>query len=60
MLPIDFVFECDYMSLINFLKAIEDSERMVNIKNLSITSKDDGEKLNCKLNIIIFALEKEQ
>ena len=58
MLPIDFVFECDHMSLINFLKAVENSERMVNMKNLSITSKDDGEKLNCKLNIIIFALEK--
>ena len=60
MLPIDFMFECDYMSLINFLKAIEDSERMINIKNLSITSKDDGEKLNCELNIIIFALDKQQ
>ena len=60
MLPIDFVFECDYMSLINFLKAVENSERMVNMKNLSITSKDDGEKLNCKLNIIIFAIDKQQ
>ena len=60
MLPIDFVFECDYMSLINFLKAVENSERMVNIKNLSITSKDDGDKLNCELNITIFALEKQQ
>lgn len=60
MLPIDFVFECDYIALINFLKAIEDSERMVNIKNLSITSKDDGEKLNCALNIIIFALDKQK
>ena len=60
MLPIDFVFECDYIALINFLKAVENSERMVNIKNLSITSKDDGDKLNCELNVTIFALGKQK
>ena len=59
MLPINVKIECSYISLINFLKAIEDSERMTQIKNLSIVSRENGEKLNCELNIIIFALEKE-
>ena len=56
-LPIDVKIECSYADLMNFLKAIEASERMIDIKNLSIISKDNGEKLNCELNIIIFALE---
>ena len=58
-LPISVKIECGYIPLINFLKAIEDSERMTQIKNLSVISKDDGEKLNCELNMIIFALEKQ-
>ena len=56
-LPINLQIECGYVDLINFLKAIEVSERMIDIKNLSIINKNDGEKLNCELNIIIFALE---
>ena len=59
MLPINVKLECSYISLINFLKAIEDSERLTQIKNLSIISKENGEKLNCELNIIIFALESK-
>ena len=59
MLPINVKIECSYISLINFLKAIEDSERMTQIKNLSIVSRENGEKLNCELNIIIFAFENQ-
>ena len=59
MLPINVKIECSYISLINFLKAIEDSERMTQIKNLSIISRENGEKLNCELNIIIFAFENQ-
>ena len=58
-LPISVKIECGYVQLINFLKAIEDSERLTQIKNLSIVSKDNGERLICELNIIIFALEKQ-
>ena len=58
-LPINVKFEGNYISLINFLESIESSERLINIEEVAITSKDDGERLNCDLNIIIFALESK-
>ncbi|MBR1728667.1 MAG: type 4a pilus biogenesis protein PilO [Selenomonadaceae bacterium] len=58
MLPINLKIDCGYIQLLNFLKAIETNERIMQIKNFSIVSKGDGENLSCELNIIIFALEK--
>ena len=58
MLPINLKIDCGYIQLLNFLKAIETNERITQIKNFSIVSKGDGENLSCELNIIIFALEK--
>ena len=58
MLPINLKIECDYMELINFLKLLETSERLVQIKNFSIDSKDGGEKLICEICLLIFSLER--
>ena len=56
-LPINLKIEGDYFALIKFLESIESSERLMNIEEVSITSKGDGDWLACNLNIIIFALE---
>ena len=57
-LSIDIKIESGYIQLINFLKAIELSERLVSIDNLYIISKDDGNNLNCNINMSIFSLER--
>ena len=57
-LPINLKIEGDYFALIKFLESIESSERLMNIEEVSITSKGDGEWLICNLGIIIFALER--
>ena len=56
-LPIKLKIEGDYFALIKFLESMETSERLMNIEEVSITSKGDGDWLTCNLNIIIFALE---
>ena len=56
-LPINLKIECGYISLIKFLESMESSERLMNIEEVSITSKSDGDWLTCNLNIIIFAIE---
>lgn len=58
MLPINVKMECGYIQLINFLQAIEMSDRILHIENLSLIGKDNGERLICELNIVIFALDK--
>ena len=57
-LSINIKIECQYISMIHFLKAIEDSERLMIIENLSIISKDNGDWLISELNISIFALNE--
>ena len=57
-LPIVVKVESSYNSLINFLKAIEDSERLVQIDNFSMASKGTEEDLICKLELTIFSLEQ--
>ncbi len=56
-LPIEIKIESNYIQLINFLKTIEESERLIQIKNVSIKGKDNGEKINCELKAEIFSLE---
>ncbi|MBR2179475.1 MAG: type 4a pilus biogenesis protein PilO [Selenomonadaceae bacterium] len=56
-LPIGIKLESSYISLIKFLESMESSERLMHIEEVSITSEDDGEWLNCSLNITIFALK---
>ena len=56
-LPINLKIEGNYFALIKFLESLESSERLMNIEEVSITSKGDGDWLTCNLNIIIFALE---
>ena len=51
-LPIDLKIEGTYLSMIK-----EKSERLMNVEEVSITSKDDGDRLNCDLKIIIFAMK---
>ena len=55
MLPIRVKIECGYFKLLDFLKAIETSERTMQIKNVSIVSSKGGSRLTCELNILIFA-----
>ena len=57
-LIINVKIESGYFQLINFLKMIESSERLVNIENLSLISKGDGDDLNCELKLSIFSLER--
>ena len=57
-LPIVVKVESSYNSLINFLKAIEDSERLVKVDNFSMTSKGTGDDLICNLELTIFSLEQ--
>ena len=57
-LLINLKFECGYIQLINFLKELEDSERLMKLENLSIISKNNGELLICEINFIIYALEQ--
>ena len=59
-LPISIKIECDYVSLIKFLKTVEESERLMKIDNLTIIGKDDGDNIICNLNIVIFALERRK
>ena len=56
-LPIDLKIEGTYLSMIKFLESLEKSERLMNVEEVSITSKDDGDRLNCDLKIIIFAMK---
>ena len=56
-LPINLKIQGSYFSMIKFLKSLEKSERLMNIEEVSIISKDDGDRLNCDLQIIIFAIE---
>ena len=58
-LPLKLQVECTYVSLLDFLKALEESERLIDIENFTVTSVDDGERLNCELEIILFATAKE-
>ena len=58
-LPISLKIECQYVSLINFLKTIEASERLMNIQDLSIISKGNGDWLTCELDIVIFSFEED-
>ena len=55
-LAINIKTESGYVQLINFLKAIETSERLVKIDTLSLIGKGDGDILICDLNITIFSL----
>ena len=56
-LPISVKIESSYISLIKFLESIEAKERLMNIEEVSIISKNDGDCISCNLNVIIFALE---
>ena len=55
-LSINIKFESGYIELINFLKAIEASERLLKIDTLYLIGKGDGNILICDLNITIFSL----
>ena len=55
-LSININTESGYFQLINFLKAIEASERLVKIDTLSLIGKGDGDILICDLTITIFSL----
>ena len=58
-LPIEIKIECTYIQLINFLKTIEYSERLIQIENLSIIGNDkDDEKIFCNMNLNIFSQNK--
>ena len=58
-LPIRVRLECSYFKLLDFLKAVEQSERLINIKNFAATSTGDGERLDCELEMIVFAADTE-
>lgn len=58
-LPIKIRLECSYFKLLDFLKALEQSERLINIKNFTATSIGDGERLKCELEMIVFAADTE-
>ena len=57
-LPLRIKIECDYFRLLDFLKALEESERFINIESFTATSRDD--RLDCELNVILFALDEEE
>jgi len=46
--------ETDYASLLNFLRAISDGERLTRLENFSATSEGDG-IISCELSFKIFA-----
>ncbi len=58
-LPIRVKLECSYFKLLDFLKALENSERLINIKNFTATSIGDGERLSCDLEMMVFAADTE-
>ena len=55
-LPLRVQVECTYFKLLDFLKALEDSERLIKIENFSAKSKGDGEILICELELILFSM----
>ncbi len=59
-LPIRVHIECTYFELLDFLKALEQSERFIDIKNFKATSTSEGARLNCELELMIFAAEIEE
>ena len=59
-LPLRIKIECDYFKLLDFLKALEESERLINLEKFSVTSIGTGEKLTCELNVVLFAINEEE
>lgn len=53
-LQIDISLQCSYEKLIRFLKAVEDNERFIDIKQMTIKSENASEDINCDLSLIIF------
>ena len=59
-LPLRLKIECDYFKLLDFLKALEDGERFINIEQFDVSRKDDGELLDCELDVILFAIKESE
>ena len=55
-LPLRAQVECTYFKLLDFLKALEASERLIQIENFTVKSKGDGEILICELELILFSM----
>lgn len=58
-LPIRILIECSYFTLLDFLKSLEDGERLICMENFSVASTDWGDSLRCELNLVLFALDGE-
>ena len=58
-LPIRVRVECTYFKLLDFLKTLEGSERLIDIENFKATSTGDGTQLICELELTIFAAEMD-
>ncbi len=56
-LPINVKIECDYISLLRFLKDIEQNERLTLINDFTINSKNNGDTLNCEIKLMIFSFD---
>ena len=58
-LPLRVRLECTYFGLLDFLKALEESERLINIEKFTARSSGDGEQLMCELKIVLFSTAEE-
>ncbi|MBR1579156.1 MAG: type 4a pilus biogenesis protein PilO [Selenomonadaceae bacterium] len=59
-LPLRVRVECTYFKLLDLLKALEDSERLIKIENFTAKALGDGERLDCELELVLFAVAEEE
>lgn len=53
--PVQIVIHCGYFSLLDFLEALEQSERFLRMENVDVHSLDEQGRLECKIDLKIFA-----
>lgn len=51
-------FQADYYQLNDFLCRIEQTERFANVIGIQIKSKENGPRLECNVNLAVFALKE--
>ena len=54
--PVKMKISCTYFQLVDFLKALEETERFLGAKKLHIRGNDEG-KLSCEVDMQIYSME---
>lgn len=58
-LPLRVQIECTYFKLLDFLKALEQSDRLIKTEKFKAKSKGDGELIVCELELILYSTVEE-